>query len=401
MSSSRIGFKEASELYQGMLTASDMGFLILDLNYDILHFSRQAKEMLQLDEANLHFLDYIDLPNTEKAKRMLQTILAEVHISDWEMILYNGVTCNNIYFTGHLFNAYIVLMLKPLNTSVNKLQDVVIQVNSELTNSTRELARKQAQLQKANRQIQQMHHILSEKNELMKQDLRMAKIVQKALLQKVTTPNEKVLLEKIYHPAASVGGDLYDVVNINSSLTGILICDVSGHGVASALVMAVLKNIFRNHAKDYQAPHLFLEKMNQEFLEIFGAHAIELYATAFYMIIDTANHQLHYSGAGQPYPCYYSKTSSEELIAPGFPVGLFERGEYTSHSRSYSPHDRLLLYTDGFTDYLESATGMETDLSHYTWGSIKAVFKQVEQDLRSQAHHQADDVCLMVVEFGA
>lgn len=401
MSPSRIGFQEASALYQGMLTASDMGFLILDLHYEILHYSRQAKEMLQLEEDNLQFLNYIDLPNTEKAKRMLQTIMTEVHISDWEMILYNGISCNNIYFTGHLFQDYIVLMLKPLNTSVNKLQDVVIQVNSELTNSTRELARKQAQLQKANRQIQQMHHILSEKNELMKQDLRMAKIVQKALLQKVIIPNEKIQLEKIYHPAASVGGDLYDVVNINEALTGILICDVSGHGVASALVMAVLKNIFRNHAKDYQHPHLFLEKMNQEFLEIFGAHAIELYATAFYMIIDTEQHRLLYAGAGQPYPCYYSPDASEELIAPGFPIGLFEKGEYNSLSRAYAPNDRLLLYTDGFTDYLESATGMETDLSHYNWGSIKTVFKQVEQDLRSQAHHQADDVCLLIIEFGS
>lgn len=399
MPSSRIGFHEASSLYQGMLTASDIGFIILNTDFEIEHFSKQAQEMLKLNDQTLRFLDYIDLPNTEKAQRMLQSIMAEVHISDWEMNLFNGEDCLHIYFTGHYFKDYIVLMLKPLSDSVHRLQDVVSKVNSELTNSNRELARKQSQLQKANHQIQEMHLALSTKNELMKQDLKMAKIVQKALLDKVTSPNPKVTLEKAYHPAASVGGDLYDVVNINDHMSGILICDVSGHGVASALVMAVLKNIFRNHAKDYTLPHLYLEKMNQEFAEIFGSQAIDLYATAFYIIIDTRSQKLYYSGAGHPYPCYYSQAGVEELMAPGFPIGLFDHGEYTSQSKDYALHDRLLLFTDGFTEYVDALNGKAIDLCQYNWGIIKTVFKELAQDLKSQTYPQNDDVCMMIVEF--
>lgn len=399
MPSSRLDFATASELYQGMLTTSDIGFLILDKNYDIQHFSQQAKAMLNIEANTLHFLDYIDLPNTEKAKRMLQTIQEEQQVSDWEMSIFNGSQCIHLYFTGHYYKNHIVLMLKPLSSSINNLQNVVSKVNSELTNSNRELARKQAQLQKAHQQINDLHQAISKQNELMKQDLRMAKIVQKALIDKVSSPHNKVVLEKAYHPAASIGGDLYDVVNINEDLSGILICDVSGHGVASALVMAVLKNIFRNHAKDFTQPHLFLEKMNQEFAEIFGSQSIELYATAFYMIIDTANGQLYYAGAGHPYPYFYSPVGTQELIAPGFPIGLFDKGNYQTLTMPYSPEDRLLLFTDGFSEYIEAIEGKTIDPRQYSWGSIQTVFKQVAQDLKQQNHPQHDDVCVLIVSF--
>lgn len=276
------------------------------------YYCATFQEILKLNDHSLRFLDYIDLPNTEKAQRMLQSIMAEVHISDWEMNLFNGEDCLPIYFTGHYFKDYFVLMLKPLSDSVHRLQDVV---------------------------------------------------------------------------------------NITDHMSGILICDVSGHGLASALVMTVLMNIFRNHAKEYTLPHLYLEKMNQEFAEIFGSQAIDLYATAFHIIIDTRSQKLYYSGAGHPYPCYYSQAGVEELLAPGFPIGLFDHGGYTSQSKEYALHDRLLLFTDGFSEYVDALNGQPVDLCQYNWGTIKTVFKELAQDLKAQTYPQNDHVCMMIVEF--
>lgn len=403
MSYSGISTEDAVGHYQKMLAASDIGFIILSPEWKIEHANDQARRILHYDTRDIkaNFLDCIDLPNRDKAKRMLDALLDTGMISDWEMNLYNGDISNHIYFTGMWTGANAIFMLKPLEDSVHKLQEVVIRVNNDLTNLNRELERKQVQLQRANSKIQEMHQVLSEKNALMQQDLRMAKIVQRALLDKMLQPHHHVHIEKEYHPADSVGGDLYDVAIINDYLTGILICDVSGHGVASALVMAVIKNIFRNCAQRYTHPHELLQKMNREFLEIFTTQAFDHYATAFYIIVDTQNKMLRYCGAGHPYPCLYSQTETEELIAPGYPIGLFNQVNYKTQAKPYREKDRLLLYTDGFQDYLEAIEGNQVDLTHYDWGTIKTVFKKTASSLDAQSVEQGDDVCMMIVEFEA
>jgi len=114
----------------------------------------------------------------------------------------------------------------------------------------------------------------------------MAKQVQKALLSDIVSNYKNLKISQKYAPASNIGGDIYDVVEIKEDMIGLFIADVSVHGVAAALIMAVLKNIYRNIYMSYEDPKKLLTEMNKEFIKIFNNEPLGMFATAFYIILN-------------------------------------------------------------------------------------------------------------------
>lgn len=304
----------------------------------------------------------------------------------WELGFMAGNTERRIRIWGAINDQAIHLIFQSVTQKrIDSLNDLMY-INNDMANLHRELTRKQMQLQAAHSR--------------MERDLHMAQIVQKSLLSKIVKTYEKVNLTSTYTPAESVGGDLFDMLVLSDNHVGIFICDVTGHGVASALVMAVIKNMFRTHAPNCKWPHEFLNILNKEFITLFEDTDSDLYATAFYLIINMQSNVMYYANAGHPAPELYHKDSeSESLYDPSFPIGMIKHDSYQSKSITIHSHDRLFLYTDGIEPYLSDVRDCTEALKKQTWADIIPFFNTLIEKVDLDSSKQADDVCMLIVEY--
>lgn len=201
--------------------------------------------------------------------------------------------------------------------------------------------------------IKTQYQELKEKNELLNFQLRMARQVQRSIIKKINYKKNDVCILSKYLPALEVGGDFYNLVELDDSHVGVVIGDVSGHGISAALLTAMLSMMFNTIAANHSSPCKLLEEMNSQFYRIFEHTGNEMYVCMFYAIIDTEQKKVVYSNAGQPFPVFVDSITNTayELELGGVPIGLMDTATYEDKTMSYSQNDYILLHTDGLSDF--------------------------------------------------
>ncbi len=186
--------------------------------------------------------------------------------------------------------------------------------------------------------------IIEDQNKKMLHELEMAAELQKSLLPDIYQSFNGVNFASKHKPSIGIGGDLYDVVDLGQGLTGFIIADVSGHGVAAALVASMFKMSFHTHAANVASPKILFHMLN----EMMNPLLAEDYITSFYLIVDKTANTITYSNAGHPYPLLYRSKTDEviELDTDGFFIGMFKNGDYQESTIDISEGDALLMYTD-------------------------------------------------------
>jgi sigma-B regulation protein RsbU (phosphoserine phosphatase) len=197
-------------------------------------------------------------------------------------------------------------------------------------------------------------------NAQMKADLEMAHKLQESLLPQrypcfppAATPDQSALrFCHRYFWTAQLGGDFFSVQNLSDTTAGVLICDVMGHGVRSALVTAMLRALVGDLELHAHEPGQFLSEMNRKLAAILQQIEEPLYATAIYFVADVAAGQLRYAKAGHPAPLHLQRQAGvvEPLPFPshaGAALGLFEKSEFITSQRPLAAGDKILLFTDG------------------------------------------------------
>jgi phosphoserine phosphatase RsbU/P len=154
-------------------------------------------------------------------------------------------------------------------------------------------------------------------------------------------------------PALGVGGDYYDVFELSDGRTGVAIGDVSGKGIAAALLMASLRASLRGVSLDN--PRDFANLMDKVNRLVYEASASNRYATFFFAAYDPATRKLDCVNAGHNPPIILrtgldGKVEAIRLEADGPVVGLLPFAPYTEQSITLQPGDMLLLYTDGISE---------------------------------------------------
>jgi len=163
-----------------------------------------------------------------------------------------------------------------------------------------------------------------------------------------------------YIPAATLGGDFFDVIPLSDTQCGVLVCDVMGHGVRAGLLTALIRGVVEEFAPRVAEPALVLAEINRGLMPIIRQTGQPVFATAFYAIIDTLAATVHYANAGHPPPVIRHRAS--DLISslgwdnPEPAAGLMESFVYSSRAVPFEPGDTLLAYTDGFME-ASDATG--------------------------------------------
>ena len=264
---------------------------------------------------------------------------------------------------------------------------------------------------------------LREKNEALEQDLEMARELQQAMLPHryphfPHPASEAEIAVRFYHfyePSMSVSGDFFQVLKLSDTSAGIFICDVMGHGVRAALVASTVSALV-GQLRDYLGePGEFLCRLNRALRSTLEYYReAPLFASAFYLLADLEKGELRYANAGHPNPLRIHRDGDRTDAYPlngsehGPALGLFDEAVYPTSQCELSPHDTLLLFTDG----LYEVEGPGGDIYEYR-RLVEAVSRRrdlpafqlchevIEEVQRfSAGRHFSDDACLVAMEVG-
>jgi serine phosphatase RsbU (regulator of sigma subunit) len=156
-----------------------------------------------------------------------------------------------------------------------------------------------------------------------------------------------------YAPMSAVAGDFYDFLCLDEKRVGILVADVTGHGVPAALIASMLKVAFASQAAHAHDPVRVLTGLNGALCGKFEEH----FVTAAYLFVDLEKSLLHYSAAGHPPLMLASRAAggTREIEENGLMLGMLPEAAYSSVEIRVSPGDRCLLYTDGLFEAKNAA----------------------------------------------
>jgi serine phosphatase RsbU (regulator of sigma subunit) len=163
-----------------------------------------------------------------------------------------------------------------------------------------------------------------------------------------------------YLPMTSVAGDFYDFIAIDEKRIGILVADVSGHGMPAALISSMLKIALDGQTKHAADPARVLDGLNQALCGKFQGH----FVTAVYVVVDTERECLRYAGAGHPPLILMDHSTGEahDFLENGLFLGYFPDASYTAMEIPFKAGDCGVLYTDGIpemTDPSDEQFGLE------------------------------------------
>ena len=194
-------------------------------------------------------------------------------------------------------------------------------------------------------EMEEKNEIIRSQNQRMIGELEIAARLQKSLLPDTFENLNGVSFTCRYIPSIHIGGDLYDVVDLGGGQSGFIIADVSGHGVAAALISSMFKMSFHALAATVASPTILMHMLNRELKPVLD----EDYITAFFVMTDRCSKSITYSNAGHPTPLLFKRATGEirELDTDGFFLGSFDDGCYEEKAETgIERGDALLLYTD-------------------------------------------------------
>jgi len=235
-----------------------------------------------------------------------------------------------------------------------------------------------------------------------RQDLELASQVQRHLLPHHCPEFATLDCSARCTQAGVLGGDYFDFIRVDDDRTAIAVGDVSGKGVAAALLMTSLQALLRSRAaaSGSDVRQLLVETNGR----LFGTIPANKYATLFYGVYSESDRSLVYVNAGHNPPILVRAGGVVERLAAGGPVlGLFQDVAFTADRVALSPGDRLVLYTDGVTEALDDQGG-EFGEERLTGAAVAATGSAVSIQQRVLDAHAAfvgealptDDMTLLV-----
>ena len=182
-----------------------------------------------------------------------------------------------------------------------------------------------------------------------RRELEIASGIQRALLPSSPPSLPGTRLAALCAPAANVGGDYYDLLVSEDGRLSLVVADVAGHSIGSALMMAMARSILRREIADGKPPNAVLAGTNDGLYD--DLVAAGLFITAFCARYDPKQRLLEYANAGHNHPMLRRVDGAvEELDADGAAVGILADVVFEGRSALLVPGDALLLYTDGATE---------------------------------------------------
>jgi sigma-B regulation protein RsbU (phosphoserine phosphatase) len=236
-----------------------------------------------------------------------------------------------------------------------------------------------------------------------RKELDVAQRIQLSILPPDFPTSGKFSVAARYVPMTSVAGDFYDFVLADESRAGLLIADVSGHGVPAALIASMVKLAATSQRAQADDPAALLSGMNSAL----RGNTQNQFVTAAYVYLDAHTRELRYSAAGHP-PMFLLRNGTViEIAENGLILAAFDFATYESTTHPLQPKDRLLLYTDGIIE-AANASGeffgperLSTLLRETATATAHEVADRIIQAVRVWASSQDDDLTVLVCDYAA
>src|SRR5215469_9589504 len=259
---------------------------------------------------------------------------------------------------------------------------------------TRELAEKNTALEKAQAQL--------------KAELEVARSLQLAILPAAFPARPGCQGAARMIPATTMGGDFYDYIELPDGQIGLVIADVSGHGVPAAFFMAVARTNLRELAVRHTDPGECLAQTNDA---LCAQNPLDLFVTVFYCVLDPKSGVVRYANGGHN-PPYIRRAAGpiESLNGPGgLVLGAMPGVAFPTHTVQLLRGDELVLYTDGVTEAfnpaeeLYGAQRLVDEVRVHGSGTPAALVERICQSVTKFAgtEPQSDDITLTVLTWGA
>jgi sigma-B regulation protein RsbU (phosphoserine phosphatase) len=187
--------------------------------------------------------------------------------------------------------------------------------------------------------------------ERMQREAEDARAVQQSLVVKAVPLIPGFAFETAWNPAGAVAGDWFDLIDLGDDRCGIVLADVSGKGMPAALLMSATRAILRTLVKLDPSPGQTLRRLNQTLLEDFP---VGKFVTMIYAVLDARSRQITVASAGHLRPLLINGECSFLDIDTGMPLGL-GLSSYPEYTVTLKPGTRLLFYTDGITEAMNSS----------------------------------------------
>ncbi|HEX4810397.1 MAG TPA: PP2C family protein-serine/threonine phosphatase [Bryobacteraceae bacterium] len=241
----------------------------------------------------------------------------------------------------------------------------------------------------------------------LEEEMRAARTIQSSILPNAAPKHPGFEAAFRYAPMAAVAGDFYDFFPIQSGGLGIVVADVTGHGVPAALVASMLKVAVSSSNSHVERPGKMIAGLNSTLC----GQTKGQYATAVYAYLDEKNRIGCYSAAGHPPPLLWRNITRTvlRLNQNGLLLGVRSNETYPEAEFSLQPGDRLLVYTDGLVeatnpDGLEfGEVRLEQFITRNTDLRADEFAEQLLQEVLAwpgnhNRHPQSDDITIVVID---
>ncbi len=234
-------------------------------------------------------------------------------------------------------------------------------------------------------------------------ELEIARQIQASILPTSIPEVSNLRIAASYQPMTAVAGDFYEFIQMDQHRVGVLVADVSGHGVPAALIASMIKVAAQSVVPRADDPPEVLRGLNR----ILSGQLRGQFVSAAYLWLDTEIRQALYSAAGHPPLLRWRGGKLERIESNGLLFGVTPDYDYPVCDIRLDPGDRFLLYTDGVTEP-ENALG-----DSFGDGKLEQVVRnhqsrppsELSDQLLSEIRHwqpasmtQQDDITLIVID---
>jgi sigma-B regulation protein RsbU (phosphoserine phosphatase) len=335
----------------------------------------------------------------------------ELILTDYEMPELDGAElCKEIKKDKEL-RSIPVLMLTTLGETENKIAgleagaDDYIQKPKSPDEVQEMFARMRAHLR-----ISDLRGELAERNRLLEAahkkltfELDLARKVQHALMPRPPQPRGVLEVAVRYTPANQLGGDVYDFYRLENDRLGILVADVSGHGVNSAMLSGMVKALAAPLSIAVLEPGELLAGLDVATEQYFPEG---YFCTGFYLIADEDTGLVRYAGVGHPPAIVVGPRGPRMLMSNPGMLGIGMVDGTAGEADRLEPGESLIIYTDGLTDAMDPSDvlfgedRLKTLLQSHHGSDPTEILNQVDEALGKHTFpgSPADDINIIVLQ---
>lgn len=351
--------KQSEEQFRTIFEDSPIGILIIDRLGAISRMNKSAMKILNIKKLELLQMRY-ELFDDPTIPEIIKKRLRNAEEIKEELKLTSEFFNKNELFqetTNFISDIYLDISIVPLVidgvligyianfidiTPRKKAEQELINLNEELEMKVKDRTRK----------LEQKNESLIEKDKLIESEFRLANKIQQSYISPIPPQTEHYNFYSMYKPMEAVGGDFYDYIQNKDGGIGVIIADVSGHGIPAALITSMLKISCAFERDLYNKPKTFLSRLNKNLVN----NISDNFVTAFYgflSVVGDGVFNLTYANAGHCSPLIYRSETDEviELEVEGIFLGIFEdTDDYNQREIRLYSGDRIILYTDGLIE---------------------------------------------------